>query len=228
MGYEFLHKEGHILQPLGENLAKVIKIKGHSVHKSLSGVSIKIACDITNPFYGKDGAANIYGPQKRASKEEALLLDSGLRNIASIMRNEFGIDAQDIPGAGAAGRVGGGAIVFLSATLTSGIDLIKEMAAFDEAIAHANWTITGEGKLDPQTLSGKTIAGVLESAKKQKIPIAAFCGVVELSPEQQDRIGLQYSCSILKEVSSMEDALNNSYTNPISASYNFAKLLKSN
>ncbi len=226
LGYEFLDKDAKALQPIGKNLKSVTAIRKNLVHKKLSQVKVKVACDVTNPFYGTNGAAYVYGPQKGASEKEVQLLDDGLKNLADCIQNEFNVDVQDIPGAGAAGGVGGGASVFLNATLISGIDLIKELAEFDKAIDGADWIVTGEGKLDAQTLSGKTIAGVLTAAKKQHIPVAALCGAVELTPVQQEKIGLQYVCSILRQVSSLEDALNNSYDNLVSASYNFAKLLK--
>ena len=226
LGYEFLDKESSVLKPIGKNLKSVTAIRKNQIHKKLSQVKIKVACDVTNPFYGTNGAAYVYGPQKGASEKEVQLLDEGLKRFSNYIRKEFDVDVQDIPGAGAAGGVGGGAVVFMDAILISGIDLIKELANFDKAIHGADWIVTGEGKLDAQTLAGKTIAGVLSAAKRQRIPVAALCGAVEMTPSQQEEIGLQYVCSILQEVSSLENALKNSYRNLVSASYNFAKLLK--
>lgn len=226
LGYKFLDNEGNELQPAGKNLGKVAKVNRSLVHKKLAQVKVKVACDVSNPFYGKDGAAYIYGPQKGASLDEVELLDWGLENFARILERDFNSNVQEIPGSGAAGGVGGGAVAFLNADLTSGINLIKELADFDKTITNADWIVTGEGKLDNQTISGKTIAGVLESASKQNIPVAALCGAVALSPEQQENIGLQYVSSILSNVSSLEDALSNSYQNLVSASYNFARLVQ--
>ncbi|MGB3150622.1 MAG: glycerate kinase [Maribacter sp.] len=226
LGYKFLDNEGNELQPAGKNLGKVAKVNRSLVHKKLAQVKVKVACDVGNPFYGKDGAAYIYGPQKGASLDEVELLDWGLENFARILERDFNSNVQEIPGSGAAGGVGGGAVAFLNADLTSGINLIKELADFDKTITNADWIVTGEGKLDNQTISGKTIAGVLESASKQNIPVAALCGAVALSPEQQENIGLQYVSSILSNVSSLEDALSNSYQNLVSASYNFARLIQ--
>ncbi len=227
LGYEFLDKDGKAIKPIGRNLSKVAKIDGDSMLKKFPDVEIKIACDVSNPFYGRNGAAYIYGPQKGATEEEVRILDSGLQNLANIINSKYGVNVQEIPGAGAAGGVGGGAVVFLNAVLASGIDLIKEIASFDDDIVKADWIITGEGKLDAQTLSGKTISGVLASAQKQQIPVAALCGAVDLSPEQQEKIGLKYTTSILRETSTLEDALASSYKNLVNASYNFAKLISS-
>ncbi|MCL4144463.1 UNVERIFIED_CONTAM: hypothetical protein GTU68_007413 [Idotea baltica] len=165
LGYKFLDNEGNELQPAGKNLGKVAKVNRSLVHKKLAQVKVKVACDVSNPFYGKDGAAYIYGPQKGASLDEVELLDWGLENFARILERDFNSNVQEIPGSGAAGGVGGGAVAFLNADLTSGINLIKELADFDKTITNADWIVTGEGKLDNQTHIGqKPLRGVLESA----------------------------------------------------------------
>ncbi len=227
LGYEFLDSNDTVLSPIGSNLLKVSRIQKKGRHPRLSEVTIKVACDVTNPFFGKNGAAYVYGPQKGANKEEVEVLDKGLQNFAKIIAQEFGTDIQKVSGSGAAGGVGGGAVVFLNATLIPGIDLMKEIAGFDEAITNADWIVTGEGRLDSQTLSGKTIAGVLESARKQKIPVAALCGAVTLSPEQQEEMGLTYVCAILRDISNLEQAVSQSKENLVAAAYNFAKLIDS-
>ena len=226
LGYVFLDKKGIVLSPIGENLIKVDNILRNKLHPRLSAITIKVACDVSNPFYGATGAAFVYGAQKGASMEEIALLDLGLQNFADVMKEVFGTNISEIPGSGAAGGLGGGAIVFLNASLSSGINLIKEISNFDQAIQNADWIITGEGKLDSQTFSGKTISGVLASAKKQNIRTAAFCGAVELTLEAQKEIGLDYVCAILNDVSNLEEALLNSRQNLIFAVYNFANMLK--
>lgn len=228
LGYEFLDSNKNILSPVGDQLIKVDEIRKSNLHPRLSEVNIKVACDVRNPFFGTNGAAYIYGPQKGASREEVEFLDKGLQHFATIIERQFGMDIQKISGSGAAGGVGGGAIVFLNATLHSGIDLIKEIAGFDAAIVNADWIITGEGRLDSQTLSGKTIAGVLESAKKRHIPVAALCGAVALSPEHQEKMGLTYVCAILRDVSNLDQVIAKSKENLVAAAYNFAKLIEAN
>ncbi len=122
--------------------------------------------------------------------------------------------------------MGAGSMVFLNAQLTSGIDLIKELADFDTNIKGADWVITGEGKLDDQTLSGKTISGVIKSAKNQNISVAALCGSVNISVNTQKELGLDYAVSIVKGISDLEEAIASSYTNLVHATYNFASILK--
>ena len=168
----------------------------------------------------------MYGTQKGASAEDIIHLNKGLESLAKIIYQQFGFDAQKIPGAGAAGGMGAGAKVFLDAVLLSGIDLIKEIADFDNAIMDADWIITGEGQLDHQTSSGKTIDGVIKSAKIQGVPVAAFCGSVDIDINQLEVMGLQYATSILNGIGTLEDAKKNTAKNLEMASYNFAKLLK--
>ena len=117
-------------------------------------------------------------------------MDGGLKNFSKMLEASFDIDVQNIPGSGAAGGVGGGAVVFLNAELVSGVDLIMQLANFDEALQGADWVITGEGQLDGQTFSGKTISGVIRSAKKHKVPVAAFCGSVDVDINEMQEMGL--------------------------------------
>lgn len=226
LGYRFLNEHGIELKPVGSNLLQVKNIDASNIHPKLNRVKVKVACDVTNPFYGQNGAACVYAEQKGASGEAIITLDQGLCNFADIVFQQYEIDLQNLSGAGAAGGIGGGALVFLRGELTSGIDLIKELANFDTSIEGADWIITGEGKLDEQTLSGKTIAGVVSSAAQKNIPVAALCGSVNISIKQQEEFGLAYVTSIVRGVSNLQEAIDSSYDNLVNASYNFAKLLE--
>ena len=226
LGFRFLDENNAVLEPKGENLIHIKTIDSSGVNPLLKNVVVKVACDVTNPLYGKNGAAYVYASQKGASNEDIEALDDGLRNYSKIVQRQFGIDAQQIDGAGAAGGMGAGSMVFLNAQLTSGIDLIKELADFDTNIKGADWVITGEGKLDDQTLSGKTISGVIKSAKNQNISVAALCGSVNISVNTQKELGLDYAVSIVKGISDLEEAIASSYTNLVHAAYNFASILK--
>jgi len=225
LGYKFEDENGQELIPIGKNLLKIKKINSNDVHSELKAVTFKIACDVKNPLFGPNGAAYVYGPQKGASKSEIAHLDKGLEHISNLFSNTFNLEVYDIEGAGAAGGLGAGAIAFLNAELKSGIDLIKNLIDFDLKIKGANWIITGEGKLDAQTLSGKTIHGVINSAKKQNIPVAALCGSVDISIKTQEQLGLTYVSSIVKNVSNLEKAKKNSYNNLVYSTYNFIRSL---
>ncbi|WP_282053837.1 glycerate kinase [Maribacter luteus] len=226
LGYRFLDGDEEELEPIGGNLAAVRKIDDSNINPKLNGVMVKVACDVTNPFYGQNGAAYVYAKQKGASDNEIVLLDQGLTNFAEIIHRRFNMDLQKIDGAGAAGGVGGGALIFLKGDLISGIDMVKELSGFDTAIEGAYWIITGEGKLDEQTLSGKTIDGVVISAKRKQIPVAALCGSVSISIAQQQAFGIEYVASIVRGVGTLQEAMAKSYDNLVNATYNFANLIK--
>ena len=221
LGFKFLDGEVNELIPIGKNMSEIEKIDSTHALKNLSQIKFKVACDVTNPLYGKNGAAHIFATQKGANTDEILLLDQGLKNMAYLFKDKFDIDIQSIKGAGAAGGLGAGASVFLNAELISGIDLIKDLIGFDDKIRNADWIITGEGKLDSQTLSGKTIQGVLSTSKKYNIPVAAFCGSITLSPKELEKVGISYAASIVEEAESLKDAMMNSsgYLRNISIMY---------
>ncbi len=225
LGFAFLDKNNKPLLPIGSNLIHVKKIDSSGVHAQLNNVRVKVACDVTNPFYGKNGAAYVYAAQKGASDEDIAQLDDGLRNFAQILDRQYNTDVQKIPGAGAAGGFGGGASVFLKATLTSGIELIKDMADLNSQIKNADWIITGEGKLDKQTLSGKTIDGVLKSANRENIPVAVFCGAIDLSEENAKEMGIAYMVAISRDMPNLEEAIKRSYENMVAATVEFAKTI---
>ena len=194
-------------------------------NRNLKSIDFKVACDVTNPMHGEQGAAYVYGPQKGASPDEIKALDEGLKNISKLFKKQFDRDVQNIKGAGAAGGMGAGTSVFLNAELKSGNDLVKNLVAFDEKIKGADWIITGEGKLDSQTLSGKTIDGVITSAKKQNIPVAALCGSISLSKTEADALGLSYTDAVMEKAKSLDDAMQNGYDYVKKMAINFLLLI---
>ncbi len=223
LGYRFINKKGKDIIPIGKNLSTIEKIDTSNVNPALKKVTIKVACDVTNPLYGPNGAAFVYAAQKGASAREIKMLNRGLEHFATIIIDSFNIDLQKIKGTGAAGGMGAGALVFINADLYSGINLVKELIEFDTNIKDADWIITGEGKLDNQTLSGKTIQGVITSAKKYNIPVAAFCGNITLSETELKSFGISYFASILDKAKNMTDAMKNSYAYLSSIAIDFAK-----
>ncbi|PKQ44885.1 glycerate kinase [Confluentibacter flavum] len=209
LGYKFEDKNGVELSPIGKNLSKIHFINSENVLQVLNDIKFKVACDVTNPLFGTNGAAFVYGPQKGASKDEIKILDEGLKHMSNIFISQFGKDVQNIKGAGAAGGMGAGVMVFLNAELKSGIDLVKSLIDFDGKIKDADWIITGEGRLDSQTLSGKAIQGVLTSARQNNIPVAAFCGSISLSEQEVNTLGISYVDSVINEAKNLEDAVAN-------------------
>jgi len=228
LGYTFEDENGVELSPVGKNLCLIKNINTNNVLPELKSVTFKVACDVTNPLHGKEGAAFVYGPQKGASPNEIIALDEGLKNISKLFKKQFDKDVQNIKGAGAAGGMGAGSLVFLNAKLQSGINLVKELVDFEEKIKNANWIITGEGKLDSQTLSGKTILGVLESAKKHQISVAALCGSLSLSIEETNKMGITYRDSVIENALDIEDAMEHTEKHLSIMTRKFAKSLKEN
>ena len=209
LGYEFYDAEGKAVAPIGENLSLVKEIRTDKVDPRVMTTDFEVACDVISPLYGEDGAAYIYGPQKGASKEEIEFLDKGLKDFNEVLIETFNKDINDIYGAGAAGGMGAGALTFLNGELRSGIEMVKEMIRFDKKIKGADWVVTGEGKLDFQTLTGKAVKGVSESAQDQKIPVAVFCGRITLPQDALSNMGIQYSASVILEAIDYDDAVKN-------------------
>lgn len=212
LGYRFLDINNDEVIPIGRNLSNIKHIDTSKVIKEIKHINFKIACDVINPLYGSNGAAYIYAAQKGARIADIKMLDKGLRDFSKVLKRVFLIDVQAIEGAGAAGGMGAGALTFLNGELISGIELIKTIAQFDKKIKNANWIITGEGKLDSQTLSGKAISGVVTSAKRHNISVAAFCGDISLNSKELNAIGITYSASVMEKAKNFKDALENTKT----------------
>ena len=133
-------------------------------------------CDIDNPLYGERGAAYVFAPQKGADEATVRLLDRNLIEFAEAVRDSLGLDIEALPGAGAAGGAGAGAVAFLGAKLCSGIETVLDLCGFEKLAADADLVITGEGRIDGQTTGGKAISGIALRAKKLGIPVAVIAG----------------------------------------------------
>lgn len=183
LGIRFLDKEGRELEPVGGNLIKVHQIDASDLNPALAESRFTIACDVSNPFAGKEGAAYIYAPQKGANGGQVVELDKGLQHYAQIIKAHTHRDVSQLPGAGAAGGMGGGLLPFLNAKLQSGIETILETLRFEEAVQQADLILTGEGKLDRQTSMGKALTGILRIGTKWQVPVIALGGSVEATEE---------------------------------------------
>jgi len=211
LGYRFLDENNKEVIPVGKHLSEIVSIDDSKVHPKLKEVKFKIACDVSNPLYGKNGAAFVYARQKGATDSEIEMLNRGLQSFSKVIDNHFEINSQEIKGAGAAGGMGIASFCFLNGKLEPGINFIKELAEFDNKIVGADLIITGEGKLDSQTFSGKTIKGVVDSANKNKIPVAVFCGSNDLNEYELNQFGVNFVDSVINRAENFQDAMNNSY-----------------
>lgn len=178
LGVRFIDEGGSELTPCGESLEKIAAIDLSGMDSRARTATFRIACDVDNPLYGPDGAACVFGPQKGADAEAVERLDRGLRNYARIVEKTTGRDVAAMPGAGAAGGLGVCFAAFFRSILKPGIELMLNAIRFDEIIAGADLIITGEGRLDTQTVHGKTPYGVLCAGRRQGIPVVAIGGAV--------------------------------------------------
>lgn len=228
LGWQFLDENGKELSPIGENLIKIKKIQ-YPVSNHQYPISITVACDVTNSLFGENGAAYVYAPQKGADKQAVEQLDEGLINIANVFERDFGKNYAQIVGTGAAGGLGFGAMAFINAELKEGVKLLMDFCGFDKNLKDVNLIITGEGKIDNQTLQGKLIKGITDRAIHAKIPIAAICGTLDVLPQELQEIGINYATSILNRPMDLEDALKYGYEGVRNATFYLVNLLhKSN
>jgi glycerate kinase len=189
-------------------------------------VHIDVACDVSNPLIGENGASSIFGPQKGATPDVVKVLDQNLAHFAKVIKRQLGQDIAHLAGAGAAGGLGAGLMAFLNAQLKRGIDLVIEYTGLEEQVKGADYVFTGEGSIDGQTLFGKTPYGVATVAKKYSIPVIAFAGGIGNGIESLYDNGFNAIIGILKGISSLEDALDNGETNLAFAAENICRLLK--
>ena len=191
LGVRFLDAEGKELPWGGAALLRLARVDTAGLDPRLAGVEVVVACDVDNPLVGPEGAAAVYGPQKGATPEDVLLLDSALRRYARVLAEDLGIDVAGRPGAGAAGGLGAGAMAFLGATMRPGIDLVLELVGFDQAVQGADLVVTGEGALDAQSLRGKAPLGVARAAAEHGVPVVALAGTVAVAAHQARAAGFE-------------------------------------
>lgn len=207
LGIRFLDENGKEIGFGGKELIKIKKIDVNGLDKRILKTKIKVACDVTNPLYGPNGAAFVYAPQKGADKEMVKLLDRNLKYFAEIVKNQLGIDVQNIPGAGAAGGLGAGIVAFLNGKLLPGINIVLEANNFTEKLSGVKLVITGEGKIDGQTVNGKTPIGVAKEAKKYGIPVIAIAGTLGHDVNLVLKEGIDAVFSIIQKPTTLEKAI---------------------
>lgn len=196
VGVRFFDANGSAFVPTGGTLCNIDVIDLSGMDPILKNIKFTAMCDVTNPVTGPLGAAYIFAPQKGASQSDVILLDNGLRHICHIISRDFGKDYSMLPGGGAAGAVGAGAVFFLDCTLVSGADAVLDAANFDKALCGADLVITGEGKLDMQSFGGKAIDVISSRTSKHGIPLIVFAGAVDADADTLSRHGISAAFSI--------------------------------
>ncbi len=178
LGARYRDSRGRVLamEPAGGNLNRVVSVDLEALDPRLARAELVVACDVDNPLCGPRGASAVFGPQKGATPARVARLDANLAHFGGLLEVASGRRIMDVPGAGAAGGLGAGLLAVANAQLRPGIEIVMEAVGLAEALADADLVITGEGRLDSQTVAGKTAAGVARLARRHRVPVVAIGG----------------------------------------------------
>lgn len=218
LGYQFLDENNLEINPIGKELLSIKTINNYNLAFDINKLNVTVVCDVKNPLFGANGAAYVYGPQKGASGREIEILDLGLQNFSNQVTKALYKEVAYMPGAGAAGGLGAGAVSFLNAKIQSGIDFVMEQTGFDTLIkSDIDLIITGEGSVDKQTTEGKVIKGISERANLLNIPFSIIAGVIKDKDLLIENLNPKNIHSIMELGVTVEDAIQNaaSYLNTI-------------
>ena len=196
LGVQLLDAQDAPLPPGGAALAQLARVDTSRLDRRVQRAEFLVACDVSNPLVGPQGASAVYGPQKGADPAMVEQLDQALTHYAAVLQEQLHVEVAEAPGAGAAGGLGAGLMAFLGATMRMGIALVLEAANFEQYLETADLLITGEGKLDSQTAFGKVIFGVGRLAAKHRVPVVALVGRLAADPSELPGLGLQAALPI--------------------------------
>jgi len=211
LGYKFLDAAQNTLVPTGENLDKIYSIDATAAHKDLKHISIVAVNDVDNPLYGPNGAAYVYAKQKGAAFGHIEQLNGGLRHLDTLVQQQIGENNAQVSGAGAAGGAAYGIKTFLGGSFVSGINFMMHLTDIDALLKkeQIDLIITGEGKIDKQTFSGKLIHGILALGSSHSIPVVAICGTLGLEKEVCIKKGLHGVLEIKDPTKSLASNMEN-------------------
>lgn len=208
LGFQFLDENNNELLPIGESLSKVNNIVDNHLF-DFSEINLTLFYDVNNPLFGQNGAAYVYAPQKGASPEQVKYLDEGLKHFSEILKGQTGMDVGEISGAGAAGGIGAGLVGLCGAKMGKGFDVISKLTNLEQKIQAADWVISGEGKLDGQSLQGKVVDGIAELCKKHRKPLTLFVGKNDLGAKAMKDLQVNQILSITSLSKNEKDAMLN-------------------
>ena len=228
LGIVFEDKNGYAVSPTAYGLKDLVNIKINNILPELSDCTFRIACDVTNPLCGKNGCSYVFAKQKGATDDDIEKMDYWLNNYAEIVKTVSDKANPTFEGSGAAGGLGFAFFSFLNASLESGINIVIDSIKLEEHIKNADIVITGEGKLDSQTIMGKAPIGVAKLAKKYNKKVIAFSGVIGNNAEICNEYGIDAFFPILRKITTENDALNteNAYKNLYDTVIQVFRLLK--
>jgi glycerate kinase len=222
LGWSFLDAGGEPVQPSPADFQRIRRIVRPS--QSLDHVSFVAACDVTNPLLGPTGSAQVFAPQKGASPADVAALEDSLAHINRLAQEQLGSDFATASGTGAAGGIAFGLMTFCGASLVSGFDLIADLLDLHGKIRNADLVITGEGRLDSQSLSGKGPGGVARAAKAQGVPVIAIAGSVEHSLAVDELFDATFP--VVDQITTLPEALANALPSVRRATRRAAALFK--
>lgn len=226
LGVKFYDKFGNLLRGCGEDLEKVSDIDVSNIHPEIKNAKFTVMCDVNNPLLGENGATMVFGAQKGADSNMKNCLEKGMKNYAEVIKQKLGTDAATLPGGGAAGGLGAALLVFLNAEIKSGIETLLDLINFDELIKKADIIITGEGRMDGQSVCGKVASGVGLRAKKAGVPAFAIVGGMGDGAEKIFEYGISSIIPTVNAPMSLSDAIKNAETLYISAAERLFRIIK--
>lgn len=226
LGGRFTDAQGIDLPWGGAALAQLAAIDLSALDPRLAQCRIEVACDVENPLTGPCGAAAVFGPQKGASVQDVQVLDAALAHLAAVIFRHLGVNVLEWPGGGAAGGMGVAARLFLRGNMRSGIDIIMDAIGLDEAMQGATLVITGEGRLDQQTINGKAPVGVARLAQRYHVPVIGLAGILGEGVEVVHQHGLEAVFSILPRLAPLETVLEQGEENLRYAAQNLARVYR--
>lgn len=207
LGYRFFDQEGTELNGTGESLSQITSIDVQKVMPELKDCHFQVACDVDNPLYGPRGAAYVFARQKGADDQMVEQLDQGLKHFASVVKKEFNKEIDHISGTGAAGGLGGGFVAFLNAELKPGISIIFDQLNLEQKVVRADCLITGEGRMDFQSVMGKAPSGIAKLGQRFNIPVIAIAGSLTDDAYDLHQHGITALFSIMNEPMTLEEAM---------------------
>ncbi|MDT3251740.1 glycerate kinase [Serratia sp. root2] len=226
LGARLLDDQQQPLPPGGAALTRLAQIDLSAVDPRLQQVSVTAACDVDNPLCGPQGASAVFGPQKGATSEMVTQLDAALNHFGSLLQQATGREVLNAPGAGAAGGMGAALLGMLNARLRPGIEIVIETLRLEEALRDADLVITGEGRLDSQSIHGKTPIGVARVAKRHGLPVIGIAGSLSKDYQVVHQHGIDAAFSVLDRVVTLEEALTDAADNLEVTARNVAALWK--
>ena len=226
LGFNLLDAEGQPLGFGGGELARLATIDASNIDPRLAQVKLEVACDVDNPLCGPKGASHVFGPQKGATPEMVAQLDANLSHYADIIQAQLGSDVKNKPGAGAAGGLGAALMGLLNAELRPGIEIVMDAVDLSSIVADADLVITGEGRIDSQTIHGKTPIGVARTAKRFNVPVIGIAGCLSTDCHVVHEHGIDAVFSVVPRSVSLAEALRDAAENVELTARNVAAMLQ--